>query len=316
LPPASGINPCHQEIYMSTTLSTRFARKSTFLRSSSPLGESALMEVAPSIFAPAKHESRSERYTYIPTIHVLRGLQREGFQPFFVAQSRCRIPGKSDFTKHMLRLRREGVNTGDSVGLDGAAPEIILINSHDGTSSYQMIAGLLEWVCMNGLVAGEIVEDFRVPHKGDVIDRVIEAAYRMTDQFGRVAESRAAMQNVRLTSGEQLIFAQAAAQFRFGTATMSDGSVIANAPVLPEVLNEARRAADIGDSLWKTFNRVQENVIVGGLDGRSTTGRRVQTRQVQSIDRNVSINRALWTLAEGMKTLKAGGSLKLDPVAA
>jgi hypothetical protein len=299
---------------MSTTLATRFARKSTFLRSSSPLGESALMEVAPSIFAQAKHESRSERYTYIPTIHVLRGLQREGFVPFFVAQSRCRIPGKSDFTKHMVRLRRDSLAFRDN-GIDiGAAPEIILVNSHDGTSSYQMIAGLLEWVCMNGLVAGEITEDFRVPHKGNVIDRVIEAAYRMTDQFGAIAQSRTEMQNVRLDRGEQLIFAQAAAQFRFGVATMSDGSTVTNAPLPIADLLTPRREADVGDSLWKTFNRVQENVIVGGQDARSTTGRRVQTRQVQSIDRNVSINRALWTLAEGMKTLKAGGALNLAPL--
>ena len=34
---------------------------------------------APSIFAAGKHESRSERYAYIPTIDVLRGLQKEGF---------------------------------------------------------------------------------------------------------------------------------------------------------------------------------------------------------------------------------------------
>ncbi len=298
---------------MSTKLARRFGRNSTSLRSHSPIGESTLLEVAPSIFAPGKHESRSDRYTYIPTIDVLRGLQKEGFQPFFAAQSRSRIPGKSDFTKHMLRLRRESDVNGSVLG-SGAAPEIILVNSHDGTSAYQMIAGLIEWVCLNGLVAGEIVEDFRVPHKGDVTQRVIEAAYRMTEQFGIVAESRAQMQNVRLTSGEQLIFAQAAAQIRFGIATLSNGEVVANSPVEPIALNAPRREADVGDSLWKTFQRVQENVIVGGLDGRSTNGRRVQTRQVQSIDRNVSVNRALWVLAEGMKTLKDGGDLKLQPL--
>lgn len=295
---------------MSATLATRFARHSTQLRSTTPIGESQLLEVAPSIFAPSKHDSRSDRYTYIPTIDVLRGLQKEGFQPFFAGQSRSRIPGKSDFTKHMLRLRRES----DIKGY-GSAPEIILINSHDGTSAYQMLAGLLEFVCMNGLVTGDIVEDFRVPHKGDVTARVIEAAYRITDGFSLVAEHRAQMQNVRLSSGEQLIFAQAAAQIRFGVATLSNGEVIANAPVEAAALNAPRRPQDVGDSLWKTFNRVQENAIVGGLDGRSTLGRRVQTRQVQSIDRNVSINRALWVLAEGMKSLKAGESLNLEPLA-
>ena len=60
---------------------------------------------APSIFAEGKHASRSERHTYIPTIDVLRGLHREGFEPFMVAQGCSRIEGKTEYTKHMIRMR-------------------------------------------------------------------------------------------------------------------------------------------------------------------------------------------------------------------
>ncbi|WP_244590920.1 DUF932 domain-containing protein, partial [Escherichia coli] len=88
-------------------------------------------------------------YTYIPTISLLDSLQREGFQPFFACQTRVRDPGRREHTKHMLRLRREGQITGIQV------PEIILLNSHDGTSSYQMLPGLFRAVCQNGLVCGE-----------------------------------------------------------------------------------------------------------------------------------------------------------------
>jgi hypothetical protein len=34
-------------------------------------------------------------------------------------------------------------------------------------------------------------------------------------------------------------------------------------------------------------------------------GRRMRTREVSSIDRGVSLNRALWVLAEEMRKLKA-----------
>lgn len=51
--------------------------------------------------------------------------------------------------------------------------------------------------------------------------------------------------------------------------------------------------------------QVQENVIRGGQPGRSAQGRRLQTRPVGSIDRGVSLNRALWMLAEEMRKLKA-----------
>jgi len=119
------------------TLATRFARNTFVVRSETPLLEDQMRRAAPSIFATDKHVSRSDRYTYIPTIEVLRGLKKEGFEPFMVAQSKSRIEGKTEFTKHMIRMRHTG-----QVQAKPEANEIILINSHDGASSYQMLAGV------------------------------------------------------------------------------------------------------------------------------------------------------------------------------
>ena len=77
------------------------------------------------------------------------------------------------------------------------------------------------------------------------------------------------------------------------------------APVTAEQLIEARRPEDFGNSLWTTFQRVQENALRGGQPGRGAKGRRLHTRPVASIDRSVSLNRALWVLAEEMRKLKA-----------
>ncbi|MFP3360851.1 DUF932 domain-containing protein, partial [Planococcus sp. SIMBA_143] len=78
----------------------------------------------PSVFSAEKHESRSDRYTYIPTITLLESLQKEGFYPFFACQTRVRDDSRREHTKHMLRLRRHNQITGVRV------PEIILLNSH------------------------------------------------------------------------------------------------------------------------------------------------------------------------------------------
>lgn len=150
-----------------TRLASRFGAVN-LIRSDRPLTREELFLVVPSVFSEDKHASRSERYTYIPTISLLDSLQREGFQPFFACQTRVRDPGRREHTKHMLRLRREGQITGKQV------PEIILLNSHDGTSSYQMLPGLFRAVCQNGLVCGESFGEVRVPHKGDVVSQVIE----------------------------------------------------------------------------------------------------------------------------------------------
>lgn len=66
---------------------------------------------------------------------------------------------------------------------------------------------------------------------------------------------------------------------------------------------------DVDRSLWTTFNVIQENVVRGGLQGRKRNAegriRRAQTRAITGIDQNMTLNRALWTLAEGMQHLKA-----------
>ena len=52
------------------SLATRFARNTFVVRSETPLAEDAMRQAAPSIFAQGKHASRSDRYTYIPTIEA------------------------------------------------------------------------------------------------------------------------------------------------------------------------------------------------------------------------------------------------------
>ena len=100
------------------------------------------------------------------------------------------MEGKAEFTKHMIRMRHAG-----QVQTRPAANEIILINSHDGASSYQMLAGLLRFVCCNGLVVGEVVEH---PHPAPmsssrlcVVDRPVGRDAQCYERRGRgVARGR------------------------------------------------------------------------------------------------------------------------------
>ena len=290
-------------MYSTPTLATRFARNTRVTRADQPLSEDQMRAAAPSIFAEGKHASRSERYTYIPTIDVLRGLRKEGFEPFMVAQGASRVEGKAEFTKHMIRLRHQRGNSGP-VQTRPEANEVILINSHDGASSYQMLAGMFRFVCCNGLVVGDVVDDIRIPHRGDIKGEVIEGAFRVLDEFDAVGEHTEAMKALQLQPPEETAFATAALALRFGERAVEETGGHRPAPVTAEQLIEARRPEDLGHSLWNTFQRVQENVIRGGQPGRSAQGRRLQTRPVGSIDRGVSLNRALWMLAEEMRKLK------------
>ena len=127
----------------------------------------------------------------------------------------------------------------------------------------------------------------------------------MLDEFEAVEEHSDAMKSLQLVEREELAFAHAALALRFGERPSETTGEQLPAPVTAAQLTQARRAEDKDRSLWSTFQRIQENVMRGGQTGRNAQGKRIQTRPVGSIDRGVSLNRALWMLAEEMRKLKA-----------
>lgn len=272
-------------------LASRFASCSPVLRSDHPLSDAQIRTVAPSIFAEAPHESRSQRYSYIPTAEVLTELRKEGFQPFMVCQTRVRHEDRREYTKHMLRLRHASQING------AEANEIILLNSHDGSSSYQMLAGMFRFVCQNGLVWGDTFADVRVPHKGNVTDHVIEGAYEVLHGFEQVQDSRDSMRAITLDEGAAEVFARSALTLKYDNA----GKAF---PIRESQVLQPRRFDDNRWDLWSVFNRVQENLVKGGVSSRTANGRQQRTRPVQGIDQNVRLNRALWLLADGLRQLK------------
>jgi Domain of unknown function (DUF932) len=271
---------------------------------SSILNDDDLRSIAPSIFAADKHESRSPRYAYIPTAEIVDGMRTNGFLPVFAKQGRSRIAGKEAFTKHLVRFRHQGEDSA-ARKMGGVYPEVVVVNSHDGTSAYKVMAGLMRLVCLNGLmVSDKELASVTVPHKGDVMNQVIEGSFTVLSESRSAIEMADTWQGITLRRDEQMIMAEAAHLIRFGD---SDGE--ASTGIEPEQLLQTRRLADDGADLWRVSNRIQENVIRGGLTamGRDAEGRprRTTTREVKNIDADVKINRALWLLAERMAELKA-----------
>jgi hypothetical protein len=268
----------------------QFSRSSNqaAFRSTAPLTNEQIAHYAPSVLADAAHESRGERYTFIPTMSVVEGLRKEGFHPFEVRQTRCRDLSKREFTKHMVRFRHAS-----SIIANEEVPELVLLNSHDGSSSYQLISGIFRFVCSNGLIAGDVFNDVRVRHSGRVVDDVIEGSFRVLENTNEIMSRIDTYKAITLSQPEQQVFANAALQLRWDEA-----------PVAPERLLRANRWQDNKTDLWTTFNRVQENLIKGGVSGRSATGRRMTTRAVGGVNENVKLNRALWSLADGLAQLK------------
>lgn len=128
-----------------------------------------------------------------------------------------------------------------------------------------------------------------VSHRGNVVRNVVEAALRITQAFSRVGDAIERMIARSMTEGERLALAADALAQRFARRE--------DKPVLPAQLLETRRIADQGDDLWHTFNVVQENVMRGGISGRSAHGRAMRTRAIRAIREDVCINSGLWKVA-------------------
>jgi hypothetical protein len=183
-----------------------------------------------------------------------------------------------------LRRRVETVQLKDSV------PEVVFLNSHDGTSSYQLRVGIFRVVCTNGLIVSRgAFPGVCVPHRGNVVDEVTEGALQIAARFEGLAQQVELMEHRTLDLGEQVTFASRALALRFPN--------VAETGMYPSQLLDVRRADDAGADLWSTLNRVQENLIRGGLTRRTTTGRLTRMRGITAIRRDVELNSRLWDLA-------------------
>ena len=272
-----------------------------------------IAKVAPSVFATEAYEGMSERYKFVPTINVVELMKERGFLPVRAQQSQSRIPGKAEFTHHMIRFRQKDHHEMAVAAIAERSthlhhvikdialpefPEIVLVNSHDGSSGYELSAGLFRLVCCNGLVisSGDI-DSIKIRHSAKSYDefaeKIIEGTYRILEDTPKVMNQIEQWKNIDLTEDQQIRFAQAANELK----------------PLPEAVNvenllNTHRYQDRKDNvtgkrdLYTTFNVIQENMLRGGLRGRNLeTRRRVSTRAIKSVSEDIRLNKALWVLS-------------------
>jgi hypothetical protein len=240
---------------------------------------------APAVLAESAHERTSRKYTFIPTSQVLNGLMQVGLVPVDARQTNTRSSSPVH-ARHVVRLRRRF----ETVRLHDSVPEIVLLNSHDGTSAYQLRMGLFRVVCTNGLIVSRgAFPGYCVSHRGNVVDEVVTSALKMAENFEGLAAEVARMEQRPMFKDEQVRFAERALQIRY--------PIISDSGMEPSRLLNCRRPEDVGDDLWSTLNRVQENLLRGGLTRRSVRGRLTRTRAITSIKEDVRLNGRLWDVA-------------------
>jgi len=256
------------------------------------MGMDELKKRVPSLFATKASAKMGERYTFVPSISVVEALHGMGL---VVVDASQRKSQEKDSARHLIRFAREA----DLVSVKGKTrkvgeviPEVVWSNSHNGRCAAKLFFGLFRLVCANGLiVADKMFAGVNRRHMGDlsgIMDEVAAQLGHTKEVFSRIGD----MQKTKLSDTARTQFALKALELRYADDT---GKVVA--PITAQDLLVPRRIDDQGTDLWHTFNVVQENLMRGGLEGKSAAGRLVRTREVHDVRKVLSFNADLWSLA-------------------
>jgi hypothetical protein len=247
-----------------------------------------LREIAPSVFATEPADKVSSRYGFVPTVDVVEELSNRGLVPVFAGQTLSRDQGNRYFAKHLLRFRPQYAPTvaGQSV------PEVVLMNSHDGSSGFKLWLGLFRMVCCNGLIISDgIMGQVSVAHRSNAAQIVGDQSIGFMGQLDHIENRVQRFMDRVLTPLEQNQLAETAAQIRWGNdrpAGLDHTDLLIG-----------RRFEDAGNSLWNTLNRIQENVIKGGVN-LNRKNRRSSTRLLRSVSDDARVNSQLWEAADAL----------------
>lgn len=252
--------------------------------SEQPITIPQAVDIVPSVSQTEAFHDRSDQYSVLPTVDVLKALKTEGFNIYGVTEANPRKEERKGFQKHLVRLRRQ------EHALKDYAPEVIIINSFDGSTAYQIMGGLYRFACANGLIVGRKFAEFRIKHINAQLDNVIDATYEVVEQFDRISGRIEDMQRTRLSRADKIDFAQQAMRLRFPDHVREKKDL----PVSHTQVLEARRSADRSDDTFSVYNVVQENLIRGGLQTKKRS-----TKPIKSVTTLREINQGLWDIAEG-----------------
>ena len=241
-----------------------------------------IKSIAPAVFATSPSPKLTNKYEFVPTNEVMEMFDREGWQLSSVRQS-----GKGIHGVHELKYRNGQLpKVGDTV------VEAIIRNSHDGSATFSMGAGLFRLVCSNGLtVPTSVAEKFSLRHNHFSLDEVKGLAENFSKKLPRIEESVSKMMEKELTEKEKLRLIKRAVEIRWAVGSAPESIDVSDllTPFRPE---------DEGSDLWTVFNVIQEKMMKGGFSYKTPRGRTTKLRGIKSIQASNRLNTKLWEAAE------------------
>lgn len=256
-----------------------------------------LQAKVPAIFAEHEQPGLSQNYSFIPTAEVLDKLTAGGYNIKSAVQVKPRRRKGTDpslvmpYAKHRIVLTRNGIDS--SLYNGEGEPQLLLTNSHDGTSSLRFDLGFIRFICENGLVAGTLFNKMSLRHVNISLNEVKDFADDVMDQSAGLGFKISLWKQTRLDRFDVIDFVNQAMELRYD---LRDEDSVGNA-INPHDVITPRRQEDATHNVWAVFNVVQENLVKGRIPYVKDGVRRF-TRPLRSLTEQLSFNKALWDLAD------------------
>ena len=264
-----------------------------------------IQQLAPAVFSDTKAHGLSDRYASLNTAQLLPVLADFGYFPMQAAQKKSR-KGEAQHSSHMLSFAKT-YHTEDIIG--DVRPEIILYNSHDGSSSVRLFAGCFRFICSNGIVAGDGFQS-RMYHNAKAINGFEDMLASTVNSLPLLMERIEKLRSTKLMYSDAVEMARKGVQTRWKMfdETIEDipfGSY-ATEKTVRDALTVQRNEDDYMDA-FTVFNRIQEAVVRGNAFVRSLTkantssvykGMMRKARPISSVSEGIRVNSELWAIAD------------------
>lgn len=255
-----------------------------------------------------KHQDLKETYGFVKTEDVLNIFANKGWVVASETVANVRRTDKVGFQKHMLRL--ENSDFQEIPGLPNvhkSRPQLCLLNSHDGTTSFRMFLGLIRFACMNGIISGTAVNDIKLVHSKNIIKRLPDSIEHVANGIPTMIEQIQKLSGKSFSSIALQEFVKSCVDFRLQNVNK----------IVDVDYNSALRVfreSDSGIDAFTMMNRVQESLIRGGrvqgvryiyekavkdADGKVVGHKNVSTttRGLRSVSGQLNVNRLIYDKA-------------------
>lgn len=203
------------------------------------------------------HSELSERYQFVSTEKLVDIFRQKGWSVDSEQVARARSAGKIGFQQHLIRMSHPAMPEIPGLTPDNACrPQIVVLNSHDGSKALRMFFGAVRAACANGLIAGTGLRAVRAKHVGDLTRNVVDGIEYLTENMGEFFNQLVTLQQSSLTDEQMAELVK----------TCFDARLAGVNNILSVNYNvRARRSADQADDAFTQMNRVQEILLRGGI---------------------------------------------------